>query len=89
MGHYRRAGLFLEDVVKCCGGTVISIKRPKERKNVEILRVVLRKPSCTLENETLVLKLLVVLEVSLLHSVTQRLRQETQTQVCTRTKQVI
>lgn len=53
VGHYRRAGLFLEDVIKCCGGMVISIKMPEERKNVENLGVVLRKPSYTLENEIL------------------------------------
>ena len=53
VGHYRRAGLFLEDVNKCCGGMVISIKMPEERKNVENLGVVLRKPSYTLENEIL------------------------------------
>lgn len=53
MGHYPRAGLFLEDVIKCCGGMVISIKMPEERKNVENLGVVLRKPSYTLENEIL------------------------------------
>lgn len=52
VGHYRRAGLFLEDVIKCCGSMVISIKMPEGRKNMENLWVVLRKPSCTLENET-------------------------------------
>lgn len=52
VGHYRTAGFFLEDVIKCCGSMVISIKMPEERKNVENLGVVLRTSSCTLENET-------------------------------------
>lgn len=53
VGHYRRGGLFLEDVIKCCGGMVISIKMLKERRNMKMQEVVLRKPSRTLENETI------------------------------------
>lgn len=45
VGHYPRAGFFLEGVIKCCGGMVISIKMPKERRNVKMQEVVARKPS--------------------------------------------
>ena len=46
VGHYRRAALFLEGVIKCCGGMVISIKMPKKNSsNVKMKEVVLRKPS--------------------------------------------
>lgn len=44
VGHYRRDGLFLEGVIKCCGAMVVSIKMPKERRNVKMQEVVLRKP---------------------------------------------
>lgn len=36
VGHYRQGGLFLEGVIKCCGGMVISVKTLKERRNVKM-----------------------------------------------------
>lgn len=53
VGHYRRAGWFLEGVIKCCGGMVISVKMPEERSNVKMQEVVVRKPSWTVENGTI------------------------------------
>lgn len=43
VGHYQKAGLVLEHAIKCCGGMVISTKMLKERRNINIQKIVPRK----------------------------------------------